>query len=168
MQIPPSYTTRSALFVNLATTITELLPDVEVKVPPVPGLVRGIPFCAPLTQTLSSVSDIRRQKKSLTFSFWQGSWLWLEQTTWQNPGRLQGHWQPMEEVQICRILTNRPIFDRIFHTNRKGRQYGISRACLTSQKEKRSPIWAYFSLRILQVSYLFDESLGLLFSNHPF
>jgi len=64
----------------------------------------------------------------------------------------------MGEVQNRRILANRPIFDRIFHTNRKGRQYGVSRECLTSQKEKKSPIWAYFSLRIvLHVSSLFDE-----------
>jgi hypothetical protein len=50
----------------------------------------------------------------------------------------------MGEVQICRILTNRPIFDRILHANRKGRQYGVFWECLIYQEEERSPIWAYF------------------------
>jgi hypothetical protein len=50
----------------------------------------------------------------------------------------------MGEGQIGRILAKRPLFDRIFHANRKGAQYGVSRECLTSQEEKRRPIWAYF------------------------
>ena len=70
IQIPPSYTTPSALF---AKTSRPPYPycyrDVQVKVPPVPGLVPGIPFCAPLTETQSSVLDPRRRKKRALHSY---------------------------------------------------------------------------------------------------
>jgi len=47
-------TTFSAPFVNFTTTVTELVPEVPAKVPLAPGLASSIPFCAPLTETMSS------------------------------------------------------------------------------------------------------------------
>jgi hypothetical protein len=46
----PWYTTLPAPFANFAITVTELVPDVPVKVPLAPGLASSIPFCAPLTK----------------------------------------------------------------------------------------------------------------------
>jgi hypothetical protein len=47
-------------------------------------------------------------------------------------------------MKICLILANRAIFNRIFHANRKGRQFGVCRECLIYQEVERSPIQAYF------------------------
>ena len=52
----------------------------------------------------------------------------------------------MGEVQICRILANRPIFDRILHANRKGSQFGVFWECLTYQNEEKEPDLGLFTL----------------------
>ena len=78
----------------------------------------------------------------------------MEQPPWQNSSRCKGHWVPLGEGQISRILAKRLIFGRIFHANRKGGRFRVSREWLTTKKEKGSPIRAYFPSRMfLQVSY---------------
>jgi hypothetical protein len=76
----------------------------------------------------------------------------------------------MGKVQICLILANRAIFNRIFHTNRKRRQYGVSRECMISQKEKRSLIWAYFpsGTKSSNSGYPLYRDIRKVFSAPPF
>jgi len=62
------YTTLSAPFANFATTVTKLVPDVPAKVPLAPGLVTSVPFCAPLTETVSSVISPTMQVLAITDS----------------------------------------------------------------------------------------------------
>jgi len=68
----PIYTTFSAPFPNFATTVTGLVPDVPAKVPLAPGLASRIPFCVPLTETLSSVISPVMQVLAIT-------WRWIDE-----------------------------------------------------------------------------------------
>jgi hypothetical protein len=62
------------------------------------------------------------------------------------------------EGQICRILANRAIFRRIFHTNRKGGFYGVFRYRQGNLKGKRSLKRAYFPLYVRPL--IFQVSLN--------
>jgi hypothetical protein len=64
--------TRRSSTARFATTITELLPDVPTKVPLAPMLASSIPFCAPLTETLSPVTSPGMQVLDLT-------WRWIDE-----------------------------------------------------------------------------------------
>jgi hypothetical protein len=65
---------------------------------------------------------------------------------WQKQPRLQGHWQPLGEVQIYLILANRAIIKRILHTNRKGGYYGVFHRPNDNKRMNRSLNWAYFPI----------------------
>ena len=65
------YTALSTPFPNFATTLTVLVPDVAAKVALAPGLASSIPFCAPLTDTLSSVTSPGMQVVAIT-------WRWID------------------------------------------------------------------------------------------
>ena len=83
----PRYTTPSAPFPNFATTVTELVPGIPAKVPLAPGLASGIPFCAPLTETLSSVISPGMQVVANTSSWIEeGGTFWPLIATVQDGG----------------------------------------------------------------------------------
>jgi hypothetical protein len=71
-------------------------------------------------------SDIPK-KMTLIFVFWQQFWDFMSQNKGQKTARFKGLYKPIGEVQICRILSNRAIFERILHKNRKEGFYGVFR-----------------------------------------
>jgi len=53
-------------------------------------------------------------------------------------GRFKDQELPLDEAQICRILVNRAIIERILYRNRKEGFYGVFRIMSSKKEEKRS------------------------------
>jgi len=65
------------------------------------------------------------EKTNLIFVFWQDFEGPDGVNKWRKQPRFKGLYQPLDEVQICRILVNREIIEHILHTTRKKRFYGF-------------------------------------------